>query len=145
MIRFRWAMKPTVFVMKYYSSLPKGLVSLPIWNESYSKCKLFGLKMDHSISERATSCLFRNRTLQIFFYQCTIKTTNVSYICIYNTHCTNLECTQFWIICKVWCLQIMTIARKSGKIVTVKQLNFKYVITSNVYKTALTATSLLFI
>ena len=45
----------------------KGLVSLPIWNESYYKWKLFIPETDRSISERATSCPFQNGTFQNFF------------------------------------------------------------------------------
>ena len=72
MIRFWLAMKPTIFEMKYDNPLPKRLVSLLIWNESYCKWKLFVPKTDHDISERATSYFFPKRNISdfFFFYQC---------------------------------------------------------------------------
>ena len=67
MIRFRSAMKPNFLVMKYHISMPKRLVSLAIWNESYCKWKHFVPKTDCSISEWITSCLFRNGIFRNFF------------------------------------------------------------------------------
>ena len=56
--------------VKYCVSLSKKFVSLPIWNKSCCKWKLFVSKMDRSISEKTTSCLFLNGTYHKFFYQC---------------------------------------------------------------------------
>ena len=67
MIRFRLAMKSTFLEMKYDISLRKRLVSSTTWNESFCKWILFVFKMDRSISEKATSCLYWNGSFQNSF------------------------------------------------------------------------------
>ena len=70
--RLRSATKP--MVMKHDISLQKKLISLSIWNESYCTWKLFVPKTNRSNSKKATNCLFRNWTFQIFFKSVVRKT-----------------------------------------------------------------------
>ena len=66
MITFWLAMKPTIFVMKYDTSIPKRLVSLPIGSESYLKWKYSFSNQIVPLQKRQLIAVFRNGTFQIF-------------------------------------------------------------------------------
>ena len=69
-LQYDSALKPTFLVIKSDVQLPKMLVSLPIWNESYyNENFLFPKRIVPFQKEQLVSYLFPNGTYSEYFYQ----------------------------------------------------------------------------